>query len=169
MDTYLAIASKRDERRYEARRVPADVLQRMLDAGRLSGSSRNRQPWVFVVSDERDRLESLAEHVYAPDNVRRAAIAVTIATPGGKAAFDVGRSVQNMMLAAWNDGVASCPNGIPDARATADFLGLEGDLTPVTVVSFGYPARRRDPTSRSAEEWSRRARRKPLEAVVRRA
>jgi hypothetical protein len=40
---------------------------------------------------------------------------------------------------------------------------------PVIVLSFGYPAKPRDPASRPAEEWSRRANRKPLEDVVRRA
>ena len=49
MDVHLAIASKRDERRYSDRPIPAEVERRILDAGRLAGSARNRQPWEFVV------------------------------------------------------------------------------------------------------------------------
>ena len=63
MDTYLAIASKRDEREYADRPIPDDVERRILDAGRLSGNSQNRQEWEFVVVSDR---EALAEAVYAP-------------------------------------------------------------------------------------------------------
>ena len=49
MDPYLAIASKRDERAYADTPIPDEVRQRILDSGRLSGSSKNRQRWEFVV------------------------------------------------------------------------------------------------------------------------
>ncbi len=71
-----------------------------------------------------------------------------------------------MMLAAWNDGVASCPNGIADAEAAAEALGLEEP--PVNVLSFGYPAKQPAAETRSAEEWSARANRKPLAELVER-
>jgi nitroreductase len=67
------------------------------------------------------------------------------------------------MLAAWNEGVTSCPNGVRDAEAAEALLGAP----PALVLSFGYPARPRDPTGRPAEEWSARAKRKPLDEVVR--
>ena len=49
MDTFLAIASRREVRDYADRDVPEDVVERILDAGRLAGSASNRQPWRFVV------------------------------------------------------------------------------------------------------------------------
>jgi hypothetical protein len=58
---------------------------------------------------------------------------------------------------------------MPDAAQTARVLDLEGDLEPVTVLTFGYPRRPLDPESKTAEEWSGEANRKPLEEVVRRA
>ena len=158
MDTYLAIASKRDERRYAGRPIPPEVEHRILDAGRLSGNSQNRQEWEFVIVSDRD---ALANAVYAPQNVRTAALAVAIVT---RRPLDAGRAAQNMMLAAWNDGVVSCPNGIRDADAAERIVGAP----PTIVISFGYPQRPRDAESRSAEEWSRRANRHPLEDVVRR-
>jgi len=164
VDSYLAIASKRDTRRYAARPIPEDVVDRILDAGRLAGSAQNRQPWRFVViEDERER-EKLAETVYVPENVRAAALVVVVVS---RSAFDGGRAVQNMMLAAWNDGVASCPNGMPDRDATGRLLRLEGEEVLV-VLTFGYPARHPGAESRTAAEWSARADRKPLSQVVRR-
>ena len=168
MDTYLAVASKRDWRRYSERPIPDDVVTRILDAGRLAGSAVNRQPWTFVVVEDPQRKERLAESVYAAGNVRGAALVVAIATQKGGNALDVGRAMQNMMIVAWNDGVASCPNGMPDRAQTAQLLGLEGDLQPVIVLTFGYPRRELDPESRSAEEWSREANRKPIEEVLKR-
>jgi len=168
VDTYLAVASKRDWRSYADRPIAEDVITRILDAGRVAGSGSNKQPWTFVVVEDAERRERLAETVYAAGNVRGAALVIAIATPGGGRTLDVGRAMQNMMLAAWNDGVVSSPNGMPDRAQTAQVLGLQGDLEPVIVLSFAYPRRPRDPESKSAEEWSREANRKPLEEVVRR-
>lgn len=158
MDTFLAIASRREVRDYADAPLPEDVVHRILDAGRLSGSSRNTQLWEFVVVSDR---EALAECVFAPENVRTAALVVAIA--GAAAPFDVGRAAQNMLLAAWNDGVGASPNGVRDADGAERIVGA-----PVRIVlSFGYPARPRRPESRSAEEWSERANRRPLDDVVR--
>jgi nitroreductase len=168
VDTYLAVASKRDWRSYADRPVPPEVEQRILDAGRVAGSAMNRQPWVFVVVETPEVKEQVAQAVYAQDNVRTAPLVIAIATEGGGSLLDVGRAMQNMFLAAWNDGVVSCPNGMPDAAAAARVLGLEEGLLPVSIPSFGYPKRSLEPESKTPEEWSAEANRKPLEELVRR-
>jgi nitroreductase len=158
VDTYLTIASRREVRDYADTPIPDDVRHRILDAGRLSGSSRNRQQWEFVVVTDK---EALARCVFAPENVLGAALVVAVA--GAARGFDVGRAAENMLLAAWNDGVGSCPNGIRDAEGAERIVGA-----PVAIVlTFGYPAKPRDPSSRTAEEWSARAKRKPLDDVTR--
>jgi nitroreductase len=158
MDTYLAVASRREVREYTDAPIPDEIVHRILDAGRLAGSSRNSQQWEFVVVSDK---KALSAAVYAPGNVLGATLVVAIA--GSAFPFDKARAAQNMMLAAWNDGVGSCPNGISDAEAAERIVGA-----PVGIVlSFGYPARPRDPNSRSAEEWSANAKRKPFDEVVR--
>ncbi|MES1248958.1 MAG: nitroreductase family protein [Actinomycetota bacterium] len=160
MDAWLAIASKRDVRDYAPTPIPPEVELRILDAGRVSGSSRNTQQWSFVVV--RDAQQELAAAVYASANVATAQLVIAIVGDAG--GFDVGRASQNMMLAAWNEGVGSCPNGIADPAAADRICG-----GPVKMIlSFGYPARPRDVESRSAGEWSARAKREPLDALVRR-
>jgi nitroreductase len=158
VDAFLAIASKRDVRDYATTQIPRDVRDRILDAGRLSGSSRNTQKWEFVVVGG-DAQERLADAVYAPENVATATLVVAIVGEAG--GFDVGRCAQNMMLAAWAEGVGSCPNGVRDAEAAATICGGEVKA----VISFGYPAKPR--RQRSAEEWSASANRKSLAALVR--
>ena len=129
MDTFLAIASKRDTRRYA------------------------------------DRREHIAEAVYAAENVRGAQLVVAIVGSNG---LDAGRCLQNMMLAAWNDGVASCPNGVADAEKARAALGLGADDAITVVLTFGFPEQSRSPGRRSPSDWSARADRKPLDELVER-
>jgi nitroreductase len=168
VDTYLAVASKRDWRSYADRPVPEDVRRRILDGGRVSGSGVNKQPWRFVVVESAEAKERVAGVVYAAANIETCAFAIAITTEGGGSAMDVGRALQNMFLVAWNEGVVSCPNGISDPQAAAVALGLPDGWLPVNIPSFAYPKRDLDPTSKSAEEWSAEANRRPLDELVRR-
>ena len=107
--------------------------------------------------------------VYVPDNLRRAGLVVAIVVSGkGPVLFDGGRAAQNMLLAAWSEGLASCPNGIKDADLARAALDLDEEETPVIVLTFGRPERPRDPERHTAAEWSARANRKPIDDVVRR-
>jgi nitroreductase len=165
MDAYLAVVSKREVRRYADRALPAEVVRRVLEAGRVAGSSQNRQARRLVVL-ERLR-DDVAKCVFVPANVSSAALAVAIVIGvRGPAAFDAGRAAQNMMLAAWNDRVGSCPNGIADADELSRLLELADSERVATIVSFGYPAREVDPERRTADEWIAAADRKPFEEIV---
>jgi nitroreductase len=166
MDAYLAVVSKREVRDYLARPLEPEVEQRILEAGRVTGSAKNRQPWTFLVVRDDKAVEAVAESVFEPLNVRGAAFLVAIVMHGG-AGIDAGRAAQNMMLAAWALGVGSCPNGIADPVGMTRALRLAEDAKVVTVLSFGYPAKPVDARSRSPEEWIARARRKPFDEVVR--
>lgn len=163
MDAFLAIVSKRDTRRYADRPVPEGVVERILEAGRVAGSARNRQPWRFLVVESPERRDALAEAVYVPDTIRGGKVVVAIVGSGG---MDTGRCMQNMMLAAWNEGVASCPNGVADAGAARAALGLGENDEVANVLTFGYPATGHTAEKRSADEWLERADRKPLDDLV---
>ncbi|HEX6390848.1 MAG TPA: nitroreductase family protein, partial [Solirubrobacteraceae bacterium] len=115
--------SKREVRAYAPREIEPEVERRILEAGRVAGSSKNRQARRFVVVRDDGVREEVASCVYAGDNVRGAALVVAIVVgKKGPTAFDAGRAAQNMMLAASNDGVGSCPNGIADAERLREAL-----------------------------------------------
>jgi nitroreductase len=160
VDAFLVIASKRDLRDYAETPIPQDVERRILEAGRISGSSQNKQAREFVVVDQ--AKDELAGAVYVPRNVSTAQLVVAIV--GAAGGVDVGRAAQNMMLAAWNDGVVSCPNGVSDAELANRVCG--GDVK--LVLTFGYPAKDWDADAHTADEWLARAKRKPLDELVRR-
>lgn len=117
---------------------------------------------------DRGLVDEVAQTVHAPPNLLGAPLVIAIVVSGkGPVAFDTGRAAQNMMLAAWNEGVVSSPNGIANPESLAELLGLEADEQVQIVLSFGYPARARDPEARPPEEWIHRADRRPLEEVAR--
>jgi nitroreductase len=163
VDTWLAIASRREIREYADRAIPEDVVRTILDAGRLAGSAKNRQPWLFLLVEDETVRARLAEAVFEPTNVQGARLVVAIV---GSSGLDTGRCAQNMLLAAWNAGVGSCPNGQRDPEAARAALGLANGEELATVLTFGYPARERHPERRTPEEWSARADRKPLDDLV---
>lgn len=160
MDAWLAIASKRDTRDYADTPIPPEVERRILEAGRVAGSSQNTQKWEFVVVESKQ--QELAAAVYAPHNVATAQLVIAIV--GDAAGFDVGRAATNMQLAAWGEAVGSCPNGIKDPDAAAEICGGEVKM----ILSFGYPAKPRNADAHTADEWAARAKRKPLDELVRR-
>ena len=170
MDVRLATASRREVREYAPDPIAAEAVERILDAGRLAGSAQNRQPWTFVVPESRARIEQLASAVFAPANVLGATLVVVIVVRGkGPVSFDAGRAAENMLLQAWNEGVGSCPNGVADPEAARAALDLVDEDEKIAIVlSFGYPARPRNPLSLAADDWSAHANRRPLDDVVRR-
>ena len=169
MDVRLAVTSKRDHRDFDPAPLDDVVIRRILDAGRLTGSARNRQPWRFFVATEPVARSRIAPLVYVPRMIMAAPLVVGIAVDGAGSAmsgFDGGRAAQQMMLAAWGEGIASCPNGIARPGEARAVFGLDDGEQVVAIVAFGAPAAPRDPARRSPEEWSARARRRPLEAFV---
>jgi nitroreductase len=166
MDAYQAIVSRREVREYLARPLEPEIERAILDAGRMAGSAKNRQPWSFLVIRDDAVVEAIAECVYEPGNIRGAAFVVAIQM-SSRSRIDGGRAIQNMLLAAHALGVGSCPNGVSDKVGFNRALRLDDDADVLTVLSFGHPARRRNPERRGASEWIARANRKPYDEVVR--
>ncbi len=96
-------------------------------------------------------LAAVARAVYRADNVLSAGLVVvlTVSPGGGLVDFDAGRAAQSMMLSAWADGVACCPNGVADPDALHRALGITAPDRAVVVLSFGAPATPRDPARRT--------------------
>ncbi|MCH7809785.1 MAG: nitroreductase family protein, partial [Chloroflexi bacterium] len=109
MDAYKAVTTKRDTRLYSSEPIAYEVLRRVLQAGRMAGSSKNREPFRFVVIRDKEHMEKLAQcgDFAQPLGSATAAVAVCLDPDGMD--FDAGRAAQNMMIVAWDEGLASCP------------------------------------------------------------
>ena len=141
MDAYRAIVDKRDQRIFVDRPIPEETLTRILQAGRMTGSSKNVEPNRFVVVRDRARVAALAALSPAARWLSRAA-AVLVIVQTREHQFDAGRCAQNMMLAAWADGIGSCPAHLPEVEVSR-LLGIPAEMAVNRVIGLGYvdPAR----------------------------
>jgi nitroreductase len=163
MDAWDAIRTKRMVRRFEARAIEADRIERILDAGRHAGSSKNLQRWDFIVVTDRSRLERLAAVGRYAGHLAGAASAVALVTPDPSVdrqprsvMWDLGLAAQNMMLAAWELGIGSCPATVYDQELARSLLAYPDDRHCEFILSFGYPADPADLT-RAAKPGGRRS------------
>jgi len=139
MDAYSCILTKRDTRAYQDRPIPQESLRRILQAGRMAGSARNLQPWRFVVLQDAAKKEELATCGQFAQHIPSAPVVVAIVLPQGGREFDAGRCAQNMMLAAWAEGIASCPVTMHDGDCALRVLGVPQGHRVSIVLAFGYP------------------------------
>jgi nitroreductase len=169
-DVWTAIRTKRMVRRFQAGPLPADQVDRIVDAGRHAGSSKNQQAWDFVVVQDPDRLEALSKVGPYAGHVAGAAAAIALVTPDPTRAgaslslvWDAGLAAENMMLAAWELGIGSCPATVYVQSVAREVLGFPEDRWCGYVLSFGIPADPDDLT-RAPKAGGRR----PLEEVTHR-
>jgi nitroreductase len=142
MNVFEAIRTVLAVRSYDDRPVPDDIVRRIVEAGRLTGSSMNRQPWHFVVVRERETLRRLGQLAKSGPYIAQAplAIAVAIEKDSKFGVSDASRAVQSMVLAAWEDGVASNWAGFGGLDDVGALLGVPSNMSVLAVLPFGYPA-----------------------------
>lgn len=169
MDVEEAIRRLRVVRRFSERQLPDGLLERIGDAGRLAGSSKNLQRWSFITITERTVLERLSQVGPFAGHIVGAAGVIALLTPDPTAGeplsvmWDLGRAAQNMVLFALANGIGSCPATVYEQPLAREILGHPPEQHCEYVLSFGYPA--------SADELAREPRaggRRPLDEVVRR-
>lgn len=158
MDAYTCIRTKRDTRAYQERPIPEESLRRILQAGRMAGSAKNVQPCRFVVLQDAAKTKELADCGQFAQHIVPAPIVVAIVLPQDGREFDAGRCAQNMMLAAWAEGITSCPVTMHDADCALRVLGIPQGYRVSIVLAFGYPP--------SSGPRPRGAPRIPLEELV---
>jgi nitroreductase len=139
MDVYRTIVTKRDTRDYEERTITDDVLRRILQAGRMAGSSKNEQPITAIVVRDGEQKAALADCGDFTAHLPTSPLVVVIVRTEGSRPFDAGRTAQNMMVAAHSWGIASCPVGIQHDDRAREVLGLPADQIVAMAVTFGYP------------------------------
>ncbi|MEV5408235.1 nitroreductase family protein [Thermopolyspora sp. NPDC052614] len=149
METWDVIRSRRDVRQYDERPIPPEHLDRILEAGRRAPSSRNWQPWEFVVVTDRAQLADLAKVWQGGGHVARSAATVALVTrepvddlTRDRANYDLGQATMAMMLAAADLGIGSGHSTVADQALARRVLGLPDNRICAYLVVLGYPADR---------------------------
>jgi nitroreductase len=168
METWDAITSRRNIREFSDQTIEAGSLDRILEAGRRTPSSRNWQPWDFVVVIDAAQRAELAGVWKGAWHVANAPVAVAIIAPQLDTEreqhilhFDLGQAVMSMMLAAADLGIGTGHAAVADQDLARSILGFPDDRLCAYLISFGFPV---DGPLRPLKSVNRR----PFEEIVHR-
>lgn len=163
MNVLEVIRTKRATRKFSSQAVSEEMIRTVVDAGRRAQSSKNTQPWHFIVVRERELLKALAEVGPYAGHLAGATFGIALASPDPaerwSIAFDLGQAAAYMQLAAWELGIGSCIGSMYDPAKARTLLGVPAELTVQVALSFGFPAA---PQSATGKVGGRR----PLAEVV---
>ena len=158
MDIFDCIRSRPAVRSFRPEPIPHAVIKKILQAGQQAHSQRNRQPWRFVVIQDREMLKQIGALASTGPYISEAPMAIALAIEGAKNPYiDATRAAECLMLTAWGEGVGSCWVGGLDRPKIKELLGIPADAELVTVIPFGYP---------TEEEKSKKKGRKRLEKIA---
>ncbi len=141
MDVYKAVRTVLAVRKYQSKPVPADVVKKIAEAGHLSASASNKQPWHFIFVDNPDTLKKMGSMARTGPYIAQAPLAVVVVMEKNPfAESDASRAVQNMVLTAWSEGVGSNWVGFHGLDDLKPLLGIPAELDVFAVLPMGYPA-----------------------------
>jgi nitroreductase len=170
METWDAIRARRNVRSFTDAPIEAAQLDQILEAGRRAPSSRNWQPWDFVVVTDREQLRRLSEVWIGARHVATSASTVALIAPLHEGEreqqlvqYDLGQATMSIMLAAADLGIGSGHAAVREQDLARELLGHPDDRFCAFLIALGHPADRalvplRHPDRRPFEEVVHRGR-----------
>jgi nitroreductase len=142
MDVFEAARTLLAVRSYRDTPVPDAAVQKIVEAGRMTASGGNAQPWHFIVVQNRDTLHQLAALAPTGPYIAQAPLAIVVAIDKSRSAVsDASRAIQSMLLTAWAEGVGSNWVGFRGLEAIKPLLNIPDGLDVLAILPFGYPAK----------------------------
>jgi nitroreductase len=177
MEVFSAISQRRSIRAYQEREIGEEKLQRVLEAGRLAPSAKNRQEWRFIVVRDLETRRKLVSAALgqrfieqAPVTIVACAIATDYYMPCGQPAYtvDVSIALSFMILEATELGLGTCWLGAFHEDAVKDILNIPEAMRVVAMTPLGYPAEERGGVVgyRMDRAVATGAYRKPLDEII---
>jgi len=172
------LQTRRSRRALSEKKLPEDVVERLMTAASLAPSCSNNQPWRYVLAQSDAALEKVHAHLMGGNYwAKRAPLVVMVVTnpeldcKGNDdreyALFDTGMSVFSMFVQAEKEGLYAHPMAGFDAEKMKAAFGIEDPYKLVTVIAVGYPADDMSMLNEKHQESEGSPRtRKPMEEVV---
>lgn len=161
MEFYDVIKKRKSVRKYRPDEIPEEVLNRILEAGRLAPSAKNIQPWRFIIVKSPAIKKKLAEACRGQlwmadaDIILIGCILEKIVwrRMGGYMSagpVDLAIALEHMILAAANEGLGTCWIGAFVEKDVKNILLVPDDVTVLALTPIGYPAE--EPKDRGRKE-----------------
>ncbi|MFZ0994663.1 MAG: nitroreductase family protein [Candidatus Dormiibacterota bacterium] len=141
-DVFETVRTVLAVREYKDQPVPEALVRRIVEAGRLTASSMNGQPWHFVVVQQAQRLRELGALVRTGPYISGAPLAIVVGYDSESrfGVSDASRAIQSMILTAWSEGVGSNWTGFNNLEEVRRWCRLPDSYTVLAVLPFGYPS-----------------------------
>jgi nitroreductase len=177
-ETHPLIRQRRSSRLYDpSRPVPPEDVISLLEAARWAPSSSNRQPWRYIVFDDRTP-DSLAQarSVLNPDNQMWAFAAPLLilavsqdvrsdGRPNPKGQHDLGLATMSLLLQATALGLHCRPMGGFDTHRARQLFNIPEGFTPMVIIAVGYPGSASQAHDSVQEKEAKSRERAPLESM----
>ena len=138
MELSKVIENRRSIRKYKNTPVPREKILKILEAARLAPSASNRQPWHFVVVENKETIGKLAKSPWA---ATAPVMIVGLADVEGSPTWchnDLGIAIEHMVLAAWDMGLGTCWMGQSNREdLLKEVLGIPDRYMPVALITLG--------------------------------
>jgi nitroreductase len=149
MEAYEAVQRRKSVRAYRPTPIPDGIIEKVLEAARVSPSAKNLQPWHFILVTDPEKRKALSKGVYAKF-VHEAPI-VIVACGDEKVspkwyAVDTSIALQSMVLTATGEGLGTCWVGSFDEEDVRKLLSIPDHLRVVALLPIGYPRDKLDLT-----------------------
>lgn len=177
MDVFTAISQRKSVRAYMDKGVEEEKLLRVLEAGRLAPSAKNRQEWRFIVVRDLETRRKLVSAAMgqkyieqAPVTIVACAVGTDYYMPCGQLAYtvDVSIALSFMMLEATELGLGTCWLGAFHEDKVKDILNIPDAMRVVAVMPLGYPSESIGGTVKNSliRTLATGSYRKPLDEIV---
>jgi nitroreductase len=154
MNVKEAIRSRRSIRRYREERIPKDKLSTILEMARLAPSASNRQPWEFIIVQDKDTRKKIAEGCKYGSFLSQCSVIIVgcgdMDTSSKWYALDTFISMEHIALTAVEEGLGTCWIGAFDEAAIVKLLRIPKNLKIIALMALGVPDENPKPRSRKA-------------------
>ncbi len=143
METFDAIRTVLAVRQFKDTPIPEAAVRQIVEAGHLTASSMNGQPWHFIVVQNKETLNQLGKLARTGPYIAQAPLAIVVGiereSPYGVS--DGSRAIQSMILTAWSQGIGSNWVGFNNLPNINEPLGIPENISVLAIIPFGYPAK----------------------------
>jgi nitroreductase len=140
MEVFDAVRTALAVRQFQEKPVPEPIVREIVEAAHLTASSRNGQPWHFIVVQDKETLHQLGALAQSGPYITQAPLAIVVGMEKSIfAVSDASRAIQSMILAAWSHGVGSNWVGFNNLKQINPVLGIPTEIEVIAIVPFGYP------------------------------
>jgi nitroreductase len=140
MEVFDAVRTVLAVRQFQEKRIPEEIVREIVEAGHLTASSRNGQPWHFVIVENKEMLKQLGSLVRTGPYIAQAPLAIVVGMEESPyKVSDASRAIQSMILTAWEQGIGSNWAGFENLDQINPVLGIPDQIKILAIVPFGYP------------------------------